>query len=229
MRTRPDTSDATHHHDQPPAAEVAGKILVIDDDRVTREVLQEVLATHGYEVALAENLETARELAGHHLFDLIFLDLVFSQQLYSGFDIIKCIRKHQALCPIVLITAHPSTDSAIEALRENVFDYLMKPLRFDELAAVTARAMLYKSKLDETEQVKNRFDMKNAALVQMTEREKEVLGLFVKGFSYAEAAEQLGIKLSTLQTYTKSIYKKLGVHSRTEAIHEAICLLLVEP
>jgi len=229
MRSETDTNHPPHLGNLPLLQETTGKLLVIDDDQVTREILYEILTTHGHKVFLAENLEVAREMTAHHLFDLIFLDLVFSQQQYSGFDIIKCIRKHQALCPIVLITAHPSTDSAIEALRENVFDYLTKPLQLDELASVTARAMQYRSKLDETEHVKNRIDMKNASLVQMTEREKEVLDLFVKGFSYAEAADHLSIKLSTLQTYTKSIYKKLGVHSRSEAIHEAMCLLLMEP
>ncbi|HXH64792.1 MAG TPA: response regulator transcription factor [Mariprofundaceae bacterium] len=201
---------------------------MIDDDPVMREILQGVLSGRGHTVELAENLDTARVAVSRHAFDLIFLDLVFSQQHYSGFDIMKCIRKRQLFCPMVLITSHPSTISAVEALREHAFDYLVKPLKIGELVVVTDRALRYNSKLAEARRLEERMGMRNICMAHITDREKDVLTLFAKGFSYAEVAEHLGIKLSTLQTYTKSIYKKLGVHSRTEAVHEALCLSLIE-
>lgn len=55
----------------------------------------------------------------------------------------------------------------------------------------------------------------------LTAREQAVLALFAKGFSYNEAAQILDCKLSTIQTHAKKIYKKLDVHSRAEAVHEA--------
>jgi len=53
-------------------------------------------------------------------------------------------------------------------------------------------------------------------------REREVLMLLAKGYSYSEAATCLGCKVSTIQTHVKHIYKKMDVHSRAEAVHEAL-------
>lgn len=61
----------------------------------------------------------------------------------------------------------------------------------------------------------------------LTPKEEELLNLFAKGFSYQETAEYLECKLSTIQTHTKKIYKKLDVHSRSEAVHEAQLLGLL--
>jgi len=59
-------------------------------------------------------------------------------------------------------------------------------------------------------------------------KENEVLNMFAKGYSYCESAELLGCKLATIQTHTKRIYKKLKVHSRSEAVFEARQLGLVQ-
>ncbi len=59
-------------------------------------------------------------------------------------------------------------------------------------------------------------------------KENEVLNMFAKGYSYSEAADLLNCKLATIQTHTKRIYKKLKVHSRSEAVFEARQLGLVQ-
>lgn len=56
--------------------------------------------------------------------------------------------------------------------------------------------------------------------IQLTGKEREVVAFFAKGLSYKETAEVLNCKVSTIQTHAKSIYKKLGVHSRAEAVFE---------
>lgn len=62
---------------------------------------------------------------------------------------------------------------------------------------------------------------------ELTPKERDVLNLFAKGLSYAESAKQLQCSLSTVQTHAKKIYRKLDVHSRSEAVHEAIQLHIV--
>lgn len=61
--------------------------------------------------------------------------------------------------------------------------------------------------------------------LQLTDKEVEVLRLFSKGFSYNETAHVLNCKISTIQTHTKRIYKKLDVHSRAEAVYEFQAML----
>ncbi|HXH73022.1 MAG TPA: LuxR C-terminal-related transcriptional regulator [Mariprofundaceae bacterium] len=63
----------------------------------------------------------------------------------------------------------------------------------------------------------------------LTPKERNLLNLFAKGFSYQESADYLDCKLSTVQTHAKKIYRKLGVHSRAEAVHEALLVGLLKP
>jgi len=77
------------------------------------------------------------------------------------------------------------------------------------------------SKVNPSEQSKRLCTL---ALMSLSTREKEILSLFSKGFSYGETADVLGCKISTIQTLTKRVYKKLGVHSRSEAVFEAVRL-----
>jgi len=63
----------------------------------------------------------------------------------------------------------------------------------------------------------------------LTRREYAVLQMFHKGCSYAETARVLGCGISTVQTHAKHIYRKMGVHSRSEAAHEALRLKLIQP
>ena len=59
------------------------------------------------------------------------------------------------------------------------------------------------------------------AFETMSARERDVLSLLERGCSYAEAAQLLGVAVSTVQAHVKSLYVKLGVHSKTEAVYEA--------
>jgi DNA-binding NarL/FixJ family response regulator len=63
---------------------------------------------------------------------------------------------------------------------------------------------------------------------RLSDREREVLMLIVKGFSYAEIANLLGVSAHTVTTHVRGIYKKLEVHSRGEAVYEALALGLVK-
>ncbi|MFQ5582286.1 MAG: response regulator [Mariprofundaceae bacterium] len=205
-----------------------GNILVVDDDGLIREVMHAALTRQGHRVQLGSDLATARKALIGNTFDLIFLDIVYPDQKYSGFDIMNDIRKYQPGAPIVLMTAYPSTESAVEALHKNAFDYLMKPIKLDELKQVTKRALRYKAKLDEARRIRERLDIRHSHNVRLTDREKDILRLFAKGFTFKETAMHLGCKPSTIQSYAKQLYRKLGVHSRSEAVFEAIHLSLID-
>ena len=65
-------------------------------------------------------------------------------------------------------------------------------------------------------------------LEEYTKREYEVLNMLAKGYRYSEIAVSLHCKISTVQTHVKNLYSKLEVHSRSEAVYEAMCLGLIE-
>jgi len=133
------------------------RILVIDDDQVVRAVLDEALTQQGFAVELAVGPAEARMKFKHSEFDLILLDIVFPGNGESGFDIINEIKSRMENSPVVLITAHPNTESAVAALRLNAFDYLTKPIGYQDLCLVVKRALQHKSLLDN----KNRVEEEN--------------------------------------------------------------------
>ncbi|MDQ6958954.1 MAG: response regulator transcription factor [Mariprofundaceae bacterium] len=202
-------------------------ILVIDDDPLICEILATMLARQGYSAESAADINAARTYVSRDSFDLVFLDIVFPGQKHSGFDIMNCIREYQPDCPVVLITAYPSTETAVEALHQNAFDYLMKPLKLEEVETVTNRALQYKGKPDGMMPSNERIGVKNPGGLQLTDRERDILGLLAKGLSFHEMALHFGCKISSVQTHTKQIYRKLGVHSRAAAVHEALQLKII--
>lgn len=111
---------------------------------------------------------------------------------------------------------HMMIRAEIDGYYQSDASALMHSLRVVK-RAVTSFIGTVENRLDGTGYAERREEV-------LTDREKEVLAIFAKGCSYAEVANCLNCKLSTIQTHVKSIYKKMGVHSRAEAVHEALRL-----
>lgn len=196
------------------------KILIVDDDEVTRIFLEYALNAHGYPTVVASDFEATREAMNADSYALVLMDLVFVDSTYTGFDIAAYIRSVSPACPVVIMTSYPSTDSAVQALRTNASDYLKKPVYIEELLACVEKVL--------TVAVETRpFDSGLAARLGLTEREQDVLQLLYKGCSYTEIGKALSFSTSTAKTYGKRIYKKLDVQSRGEAVYEAVQLNLI--
>lgn len=199
------------------------RILIVDDDEVTRLFLGAALTECGYRSDVAADFESVKRLVSKQPYALVLMDLVFAESSYNGFDIVEYIRSISPDCPVVMMTAYGSTDSAVQALRSNVSDYLQKPVEIDELKFCVER-ILFKTK---PEAEKKPFNGDLAARLGLTEREQDVLQLLYKGCSYTEIGEALSFSTSTAKTYGKRIYKKLDVQSRGEAVYEAVQLNLI--
>jgi DNA-binding NtrC family response regulator len=115
------------------------RILVIDDEPRMAEILGMVLRNAGYDVRFETDAETA--LGAHEAdpFDLVLTDLRMPD--VSGLEVLERARKIQPEAPVVLITAHGTIKTAIEALRRGAFDYVQKPFDNDELRNVVRRAL----------------------------------------------------------------------------------------
>jgi DNA-binding response OmpR family regulator len=101
------------------------KVLVVDDEDATRRSLADILRLEGYQVETAADGEAAVLSVEKNLYDLILLDLKM-----PGMDGLQAMRAIHKLAPdtqIILLTAHGSLESAIEALRHGAHDYLLKP------------------------------------------------------------------------------------------------------
>jgi two-component system, NtrC family, response regulator AtoC len=114
------------------------KVLVVDDEPNLRKVLGAMLRNEGYEVAVAENGEVGLSEFKKNGADIVITDLVMPK--LGGMDLLKAINELAPDVPVIIITAHGTVDSAVEAIKRGAFDYITKPWDKSELSAVIAKA-----------------------------------------------------------------------------------------
>ncbi|MFT3706981.1 MAG: sigma-54 dependent transcriptional regulator [Archangium sp.] len=114
------------------------RILVVDDEANLRKVLAAILRKDGYEVAVAEDGEQAMAEFEKNGADVIISDLVMPK--LGGMDILTRVRASRTDVPVIIITAHGTVDSAVEAIKLGAFDYITKPFEHAEIRSVVAKA-----------------------------------------------------------------------------------------
>jgi DNA-binding response OmpR family regulator len=117
-----------------------GSILVVDDEPIERQTLSDILRLEGYHVASVATGEAAVDYVRLNTVELMLLDLRMPGM--SGLDVIKVVNRTAPDVEIILLTAHGSMDSAIEALRSRISDYLLKPASPTLILESVARALL---------------------------------------------------------------------------------------
>jgi len=114
-------------------------ILVVDDDAGHRGMLLTLLADWGYRLEGAQDGETAVALCRSQLFDIVLMDVRMTG--ISGLEALQEIKVRQPDLPIVIMTAHSDVKTAVESIKSGAYDYLTKPLDFDDLRLALARAL----------------------------------------------------------------------------------------
>ena len=114
------------------------RILVVDDEANLRKVLAAILRKDGYEVTMAEDGEQALAELEKNGADVIITDLVMPR--LGGMDILTKVRASRLNVPVIIITAHGTVDSAVEAIKLGAFDYITKPFEHAEIRSVVAKA-----------------------------------------------------------------------------------------
>src|SRR5260221_14274470 len=114
------------------------KVLICEDDRVARELLEEILRRDGHEVeALASGDEAARRAeAGRY--DLVISDVRLGDGA-SGMDVLAAFQARSPQTPVILITAFGDVSGAMAAIQRGAYDYVSKPFNVDELALTVKR------------------------------------------------------------------------------------------
>jgi len=114
-------------------------ILLVEDDRSIATGLQKVMRANGYEVTALSRGDTGLERALAEQFDVVVTDLKLPG--LDGLDLVRQLHQAKPKLPIILITAHGTTEVAIEATKWGAFDYVPKPFEVDELLDLTAKAL----------------------------------------------------------------------------------------
>jgi len=114
------------------------KILVVDDDAASGELLQEIFGAQGWQTLAAQTPQRARELADQQQFDLVVSDINL-EAAENGLDLLRSLREG---CPVILVTGFGSLETAIEATHEGAYDFISKPFKVEEVVAAARRAMV---------------------------------------------------------------------------------------
>lgn len=120
-----------------------GSILVVDDEPITRQSLTDILRLEGYTVASVPNGEAAVEYIRMYSVDLIVLDLRMPGM--GGMDVMRAISQISPDTEIILLTAHGSMETAVDALRYRVHDYLIKPASPSQILVSIERGLSRKA------------------------------------------------------------------------------------
>jgi two-component system response regulator AtoC len=118
------------------------RILVVDDEKAMRESLNDWLKEDGYQVGLAESGKTAIDMARNGTWEVILLDLKMPGM--DGLETLKKLKEVRPDAEILMMTAYASVDTAVKAMKEGAFDYLVKPFDPDEVEMQIKKIVAHK-------------------------------------------------------------------------------------
>lgn len=136
------------------------KILVIDDDANILEVVRMRLKSWGYYVTIAKDGLEAKAAVSNTSFDLVIIDLRLSEE--DGIELMEeLIRSHPDI-PVIILTAHGSIESAVEAMRKGAYSYLTKPFHNEDLSLHVKNALEKRLLAREIEHLRGKLDDRNS-------------------------------------------------------------------
>jgi len=204
-------------------------ILLVEDDAPTCWRLQDALVKAGYEVRSAGTLGEARSALGEAPPRVLLTDLRLPDG--HGVELIREVRRRFPDTEIMVISALGDEESVISAITVGATGYLLKDAFPTDIATTVRDLVAGHSPISASiarfivRRTKNSAEPPPGPALntaRLTPREIDILWGIAKGFSYAEIASHLGLSRQTVPGHIKNIYRKLEVHTRSEAVFEAV-------
>jgi DNA-binding NarL/FixJ family response regulator len=202
---------------------MAINVSIVEDNRGTRESLRELLGrVQGFKClgAYASGEEALRKIP-EETPDVVLMDINL-----PGMRGIECVARLKARAPktqVLMLTTYDESDLIFESLRAGAHGYLLKNTTADDLiqAVEQVHSGGAPMSMNIARKVVNHFQQikkPSSEMEKLTKREHEILALLAKGYLYKEIGDQLGISISTVRAHLHTVYEKLHVQSRTEAV-----------
>jgi len=150
-------------------------ILIADDEKNMRWALIKALGKSGYESISAENGKEAVDLFKEKNTDLVLLDLKMPEM--NGIEALRRIKEYNEKVPVIMITAHGTTEIAVEAMKLGALDYISKPFDIEELKLVISRALEYKDLKEEVNTLSERLKEASGSVIYKSKVMESVLDM----------------------------------------------------
>jgi DNA-binding response OmpR family regulator len=190
-----------------PPVGARGPILVVDDDDNFRLLIGSVLEHFGYLVVEVTSGEEALEAASASPPQLVVLDVHLPG--ISGYEVCRGLRdEFGAELPVIFVSGERTQSfDRVAGFLIGGDDYLVKPFALDEFVARVRSQLARRARTEPS-----------PGGAMLTQRELEILQLFTIGLSQAQVARRLVVSPKTVGTHTERIFKKLGAHTRAQAV-----------
>lgn len=176
-------------------------ILAIDDDETILKLYKNLLSEDGHTVKTVKTAKDAKAAVNEQSIDCVFLDLKLPDA--NGMDLLKEIKGKIKFAPVIIVTANPSLQSSIEAIREGgVYEYIIKPFKKEELVRVLRSALEKAELIIENSRLVKKLARTNQALLERVD-ELEACAKFA--LEYEGKINELNQKIQTLK---KQVGKK---------------------
>ena len=153
------------------------RILIVDDELIVRQSLSDWLAESGYEVEAVDGGSKAIPLVKQKEWDLLLVDL--KMQGMDGIDVMRAVKKISKNLPVVIITGYPTVDTAVQAMKQGAYDYIVKPFNPEEIDLVIRNVVAHQNLVKENirlrQELKRRYQFKD--IIGKSRKMQEVLVL----------------------------------------------------
>lgn len=199
------------------------RVSIVEDNRGTRESLTELLerANSLRCVGAHPSGEEALVQIPTEEPDVVLMDINLPRM--NGIECVSRLKVQMPKTQVLMLTTYEESDLIFDSLRKGASGYLLKNTTPKDLIQAIEQVhgggapmsmQIARKVVNHFQQIKKPL----SDMEQLTKREQEILALLAKGFLYKEIADQLAISLSTVRAHLHTVYEKLHVQSRTEAV-----------
>ena len=199
------------------------KVAIVEDDEGIRGSLSALIKrAPGFKLAGEyANAETALKEIPQHLPDVVLMDINLPGM--KGYECVRQLKLAHPAVQFLMLTVYEDSDSLFNSLRAGASGYLLKRTASARLLEAIRDVCAGGSPM--TPQLARRVVQffskpagESAPLARLTPAEREFLDQLAKGYAYKEIADRMNISIDTVRSYVRTVYEKLHVHSRTEAV-----------
>lgn len=200
------------------------RVMIVDDHTMVRRGLVTFLRVFDdFQLAgEADNGEAAIQLCSEVMPDVILMDMLMP--VLDGATATRIIRQQYPHIQVIALTSFKDGKLINEALEAGAIGYLLKNVLADELARAirAAHSGLATLSQEVAQSLVESANQTPAPDIDLTEREREVLGLMIQGLNNTQIAAKLTVSPSTIKSHVSNILSKFGAESRTEAVTLAL-------